>query len=379
MTIDHDQHAKLEKYSEFDRDIYRKEPPSGWPGIHEHAKGFIVPPEIVPDRWEHFGCVYSSDGVPDPLSRRWKQNTEWWHSVDVPDALPALINGLEEEPPLLLGSRKKPEETKILYAGFLNGHYGHFLIESLLRLWPLLTSEYDAVAVFCYPEPPIRFNAEKTRECPQQAWMKAAIEILTYDRFPAPRLILVHEPTRFDTILHVPESLWYEEMVPFHPASKKFFNHFRISARKAPLNSDRLHFVRDSNIYKANLNTAKNENALIDLITEKYGFDAYEPGFLTFEEQVGRVSQSKVMMARYGTTMHMCMFMPPDATLIILIDDREVVHTQYKLIEVMGFPEEQVHVIPYQGGNVNPNNPKLGQVPVNFDVDRYDEIIGAIL
>lgn len=67
---------------------------------------------------------YSSDGKVNTVTMR-----RWADDDPLPDSVPSELD---------LSQTATIHDDDVVWGGFLDGHYGHFLLESVARLWPLL-------------------------------------------------------------------------------------------------------------------------------------------------------------------------------------------------------------------------------------------------
>ena len=342
--------------------------------INQMSDGYVIPFPL------QCGSVYSDSGVSVELSHRFSQNTSWWKCNYYPEELPKLLQDLDKTPP------KYDLEGKTLFAGHVNMHYGHYLIETLMRLWPLMYNKYDQLLVFC--EELQCSNIDK-RNCMstcspfQLHLITTTVSFISFGRYVPPKIVSISTPIRFaNSSVDVVESMWASEKVDFDEknSGQLLRNLTRIlpTAACAMAGPDcdvsvqnRCYMVRDTSYARMNLNGALNEPELEAMFVNEFGFISFEPGFLSFEQQMVRFLQCSVLVGRVGTSMHNVLFLNPNATVIVLEDNRKTGHAQFKLHKALDFSNSQSHVIPFLGI-------LKGESPM-FDVSAYRDQIASIL
>lgn len=153
----------------------------------------IVPSTTVP------GAL----GVLDAKGDLVRESTIWRHDRPLTTA-PTLPGG---DLPEIAGSH--------LYAGILSRHFGHFLVESLARLWPL-TEHEDAIQSLLFVP-----KGDARRDRPIEGYQRDLLDML------APRLPFqeLKEPTRVERLI-VPEQGWGTgKLEAGIPAQRQLFKH----------------------------------------------------------------------------------------------------------------------------------------------------------
>lgn len=235
----------------------------------------------------------------------------------------------------------------------MNDHFGHFLVESIPRLWPLLYEKYDTVAVFCYPQPS---DPKVIIKCKGKYWAKSALKMLVKNNFPLPKLHTIDRPCALDRDVYIPESAWKHDMLQFSPILRNVYAKIRDSSNKLKSMS-RIFLLRDSSL-RVNMNPMKNELELKTMLSELFKFESYTGDDLTFDEQVSRLSRAKILVTRPGTAAHLSVFLPEGSKLVVLEDGtRPLGHVQYKLNSLMNTTME---VIPFH----NTTDSRTFNVPV---------------
>ena len=183
-------------------------------------------------------------------------------------------------------------DEEVLYGGFIIPHYGHFLTQSVLRLWAYFKNDYQGNK--------IAFSAGPG-DIPQYAKDFFALVGIAKEN-----IIFVRKPTRFKKVL-IPEKAvmpdwgYYskEFLVPFH----KIRDNENIAAGTA----ERIYMSRCKFGGKAR---CFGEEA-IEEVFRKNGFKIVYPEMLTLEEQVSLMKGAKHLAALNGTPLNNGFFAYP--------------------------------------------------------------------
>jgi hypothetical protein len=384
------------------------------PAMVSLDSGYFIEPEAAGVGQDHsYGCVYNATGNPIPASRRFRDDLMWWKGYDVPPQLEAFTARLSSAKPLNV-----PVGARVLFGGFLNNHYGHFLIESLTRTWPLLLHRYDYVAMFCLDSLTISTIKGSSAACQdsRKVGMEAALRFLSRPLSsssspsssqaplpPPPKLLLINGTVFFSNItVDIPSSAWFTEASKFHPVASSIYRNIAHSASMlkqatasgaAPsVDGDdytrkdhrlRVLFrrdVRNQNDHSSlGHKTVSNEVALAEMLSTKFGFVSVDPSTQSFMEQLNILSQAKIFAGRVGTGMHNAIFLPMDAHVVLLEDDRTTNHVQNKLIEAMNMTAAAVHTAPFCGEIVLASN--VPQITFNLTCYEiyFNEMMSSVL
>ncbi len=183
------------------------------------------------------------------------------------------------------------DET-VVYGGFIYGHFGHFIVECLSRIWWYLENRgLDYKFIFISPEynyyPKVPF-----------------IDFLYMLGLREDQIIYLNEPTRFSRII-IPEQTTLI-MNGYMPKAALIFDAIRDSAPSPAPNSR-------YNIY---LTRRRFKNAKEDCVGEEYferfysalGYDIISPEQLSIPEQVSILANAKKIVCINGTLHHLALF-----------------------------------------------------------------------
>jgi capsular polysaccharide biosynthesis protein len=207
-------------------------------------------------------------------------------------------------------------EQPVIYAGILYHHYGHFLVESLSRLW--LTQQY--------PEAPILWIGESSLK----PWQ---IEIMSLLKIHNPHLF-ISEPTQVET-LRLPElGFTIEQCFERHHA--EFLEAFQASV----IIPGKYCWVS-----RRNLNSGRegliNEYHLEEKLS-KLGWEIFQPEKFSLTEQLCYFSSCEKVAGVQGSALHFPMLVKNLKTHLYILDARglftynfEIVAKEKKLTQKM--------------------------------------------
>ena len=273
----------------------------------------IATPTVIDVNSQTFsGVIYDSNGLICRNAQRTRDGCNEWQPSD-PEVLSA--SGLY---PILPG--------RSLYLGHYTGHYGHFLLESLSRLWALsgLTlsdSIYERVIFhpFLHKTPPVR------------GFSPAQMCFASFGISPQ-HVRLVDEPLRFESLTVPSAMLLINQSVDPSLSStyKKIVAHClsRESSRlgfwrklagwpeSGPL---RLYLSRrQAKGFHPMLNERQVERVFVDA-----GFRVLHPEKWSFEQQVALFQRAEVIAGVEGSALHNSVFMRSEALVINIGTARE--------------------------------------------------------
>lgn len=187
-------------------------------------------------------------------------------------------------------------DEDVVYIGFMRGHYGHFLVDSAVRLWALCEEECAGKKLLITFEEVTPF----------------IIELFDYLEVDKTRFLLPKRPTRFRSIL-VPELSYF----PCTYIAEEYLSPFNEVVKKVNLDKpiyDKLYLSR------IHFSQGKRELGEKDIqdIFEKNGYKVLYPEELSFQEQVWYYKNCKTIVTTNGTIAHNILFAPDRTELIIL-------------------------------------------------------------
>ena len=184
-------------------------------------------------------------------------------------------------------------DEPVVYLGWLlDWHYGHFLLESLARVWFLAQVEPTVRVVFHHPHPELVHPAHWSRR------MLAAFGV------PPERIVLPTVPTRFRQML-IPEALFEMDRVaheraaaPYQSVAARIAADVQPSTQPVYLSRRLLTGYKRQTIGEAELEDVLREN----------GFLVAHPETMTFEDQVRLINSHTDIFTSTGTAAHNALF-----------------------------------------------------------------------
>ena len=201
-------------------------------------------------------------------------------------------------------------EGRVLYAGHLMLHYGHFITEGLGRLYPLVKGiEFDYVAFL-----PFIFGASSFINSPSDYHQF----IFSSLGIALDQIILVREPTCFNE-LWVPSHAWPINSAA-HPVMSCIYDRIRTFSSKSlglskEIFSDKLYIARSNNL-------RSDHNDIIEEVFRECGFCIVSLENYPFHEQIKLLVQASCIAGFSGSGLHNIVFCAPNTSLIEITDSR---------------------------------------------------------
>ena len=234
---------------------------------------------------------------------------------------------LSVNPPVL--SRRERGEAierthagRWLYAGSWMHGFGHFLVETLPTLWPLLEDPrgFDGICAH-------RFNSLKTFD-----WQFEIVGLLS----SKPIHVIDDDPSRYAELV-VPART-YHYQVAIHPVATRVWDLVSSRAAEGASDSDGPSIYLSRSRFQAEQlangvtsgREVKNSEAVDDVFAA-FGFRVVYPETLAVTEQIRLARQAPIVAGAAGSALHLSVFTKPGARVIELGDTRtgsNVVATQ---------------------------------------------------
>lgn len=192
-------------------------------------------------------------------------------------------------------------DKEVIFGGILIGHFGHFILECLGRLWYVLTQDAQ--------DKPIVFLTE-LETC---GWFGNFFDLLS---IPRRRIILVERPTRFKSVT-VPE----EAVHSWHDYTLEYLLPYRFMVQQA-----RILMGNKSLGKKIFLTRNKLKDSQTKCVNEEYfcrffaqqGYTMVELETLPLAEQVSIISSAEEIAAVMGSLTHWALFCRPGTKFTML-------------------------------------------------------------
>lgn len=262
------------------------------------AHGAVLSAASFSTDHRYSGGVYDQDGLV-AQSRRESDNV-WYKPVDSAR---------------FLGRRPRSRLSGThLYAGWLHDHFGHFLLESTCRLWPLDFLQDDVGVIY---HPWEHASVERTFAADYARTMLSALGIdrnrvtVVSGNCVVDKLLVPSPSFRINNGVHVEMNSIFDRIgssiADAHriadegPREDEIIRRVYLSRRRLPKEAEHL----------------ANED-VVESIFARHGFAIVHPQLLPFAEQVRLASGARVMAGADGSALHLVAFMPQGSTVIII-------------------------------------------------------------
>jgi capsular polysaccharide biosynthesis protein len=262
-----------------------------------YPNGIVVPTEVDRVNKTFTGGVYDESG--HLVDNSLRQDKEHLGVQAFPQLSPSMINDIKVQHVL---------KGRYLYLGFYTEHYGHFLLETLSRLWAYTENKYDGVV----------FNEFVI---PRQTQGISSFSQLFFAPFgiKASSVSIVNVTTQFEW-LDVPNPQFFilnKADIDYIDTYRKISDFYIPSKKDESLRI----YVSRSKLLKRKRKVLN--EAAIEKVFISHGFIVIHPQELSFLEQLALLSNTHVLAGMEGSGLHNCVFMPPGGTVINLCGVRQ--------------------------------------------------------
>lgn len=225
-------------------------------------------------------------------------------------------------------TEEAPEGT-YLYVGAIHPHYGHFIVNTLARFWPLLNLGLPDLdrrmlrpTLLCHG---VGFHAD---------WRNAPFvpEILGRLGLSMTDLTAFDRPMRIRTLL-VPQAALQQDDYAYpvfaelcQAIGRDYYAAEEVDADPQPVYLSKARLT-------GGVRRFANEEA-ITAVLERHGVRIVHPELLSFPEQVRLFARHRVILGANGSAFHTLMFAPPGRR-VIALSDRLKVSATYRLIDLI--------------------------------------------
>jgi hypothetical protein len=286
---------------------------SQWPQQLTHLQGALATPTVVNTSQHTFtGVIYDCHGSICREAQRTRWGGNEWQPSD-----PEVI-ALDASLPTLPG--------RSLYLGHYTGHYGHFLMETLARLWALGSESLEANGFDRVVFHPFLHKTPAVKK-----FSPACISFSAFG-IEARQVVMVDRPLRFESLTVPPAALeincsvspvmaaTYRRIIdyclPRKSASPGFWRNLQGWSSARPL---RLYLSRRrAKGFHSMINERQVENVFLDA-----GFRVMHPEHWRFEQQVALFQRAEIIAGVEGSALHNSVFMRPGQRVINIGTPRE--------------------------------------------------------
>lgn len=211
--------------------------------------------------------------------------------------------------------RQKVRNQRVLYCGFMRYEWGHFLVNSMSRLWYILKNpdEYFDKLIFCLPS---------SSQFTLTGNFKELLTILGV----IDKIELISETTAFREVL-VPDLSWSLQRY-----YSEEFNLVYDTVCTRVLATDNFH-IRHKKIFltRSGLNKARLSEIGIEMLDEFFSRNGYEiiyPERLSLSEMVSILHHADEVAGASGTTVHNILFGRKGQRLVVA--ERNVINNDFQ-------------------------------------------------
>ena len=199
-------------------------------------------------------------------------------------------------------------EEDVIYGGAMIYHFGHFLTETMARMWYVIQHpELDCKIVFL---------EIKSKVCPTpKPWIYEFFELLGLSK---ERIVTVEEPTQFRSITVPDQALYFR-----HSYSSEFLLPYRFIVDRLPSRETpkKIFLSRSEEFVSKMCNVGYFDN-----FYRAHGYEVVYPEKLSLSEQVSIISGAEEIATFLGTTSHWAVVCKPGTkiTLLMRVDEDKV-------------------------------------------------------
>lgn len=243
-----------------------------------------------------------------------------------------------------------------LYAGIGRHHFGHFLVETLIRLWAIGIYREELDGIVIIPKQGMDFSvALERRYAPFLALMAEGLKVH-----------IVNRPTRYETLLLPSPGFgplgWVTGTEIFRREIRT-----RIARHIRPEGTGKLYISR-SGLTKAEKHVHGED--LIEDLLEQAGYEIFHPQDFTIEEQLARYMAAKTIVGGDGSAFHLAPFSMREGVRVGLIQRRHrpKVYDAFTA-QLEAFAAADVHLIrPVLPKTDDTPHPSEAATPIDFRV-----------
>lgn len=193
-------------------------------------------------------------------------------------------------------------EEEVVYLGYINNHWGHFLIDFCTRLWYIISNKKYKKYVFLVNEGKKHYLINN---------IKRFFELL---EIPLENIMFINKVTKCKKII-IPEPSYITNKY----YSQEYINIFNKIASNVNMklsdNEEKVYFTRCG--YSKAKNTEIGEEMLVNLF-KKNGFKVISPEKCSLDEQIALIRNSKIIAGISGTITHNMLFADEKQKVIII-------------------------------------------------------------
>ena len=190
----------------------------------------------------------------------------------------------------------------VIYGGLMVGHFGHFITDTLNRLWYLIKYKKEKYKIV--------FTHFKYHEYDLRPFQNEFMNLLGIE---SDRILVIDKPTRFNKVIVPKQSVFWNSSYNRELLSLIF--------------DDMVSKVEPKKFEKIYISKSKVQESDSFTLNEKYfetffsaqGFEIIYPETLPVKEQISYISGAKEIACTSGTLSHLVLFARKDVKLICLL------------------------------------------------------------
>ncbi|MDC8833020.1 glycosyltransferase family 61 protein [Alteromonas gilva] len=241
---------------------------------------------------------------------------------------------------------------RFIYLGWIITHYGHFITESISRMWWLAANEEHVkdITILAHANfnSPLSFPSHVKEAFAALGISLSQIKLVKEDAIYESLIVPSQSMILDDTISERQVSIWNKIRDNIHPAKNA-----SEPKRKVYLSRKFQDQKDDSRQF--------NDQAVEDTFRQK-GFEIVYPEQLTFQEQIKIYAETKVLAGPVGSAMHNAAFMPNNGKVVILAPNSFLFKTDSHIAYI------KEHTLNYFLVDTGSTSIKR----VNYDIDTKD-------
>ena len=245
--------------------------PAGPVELLRNAYVIPVPPSETPSRFLHSGVLDSNGDFVE-------QSISWTTSTQRVNQAPKMPD------------TAKRLHGRYIFGGILYGHFGHFIVESLARIWALDAEGVEADGILFTPKV-LTFAASSVLKQQHLASLLGA-------RLP---FVVAREPLQVDELYVPAQGFGMNDLIEGSSAFRSFIN-THAGASIEPMGEEKLYISRS--LLPRDRGSVLGEFKLEEYLREE-GYDIFHPQRAKAEEQIARYKAAREIISVDCSPVHM--------------------------------------------------------------------------
>jgi capsular polysaccharide biosynthesis protein len=211
-----------------------------------------------------------------------------------------------EQPEYALDETPETLSGRYLFGGLLYSHFGHFICESLGRLWALDYLQQPVDGIVFFPKPSLTWPVKLTR---------TYLTFFAAMGYPELKIEAPQKPVRIEHLTIAEQGFGVSEMAAGRPEFREFMRR-KLGQAIAPDGPEKIYISREK--LPAKRGSILHEDRLADLL-EKQGYVIFHPQEHPIEVQIARYKAARKVVSLDASPLHLAaMIVPPECEVAIL-------------------------------------------------------------